>query len=423
MGQSKAIVLHPDIHRLPAIERQYRLDEAKSLTHALGLSIIHSEAFQVNKPRAGTLLGQGKIEEISAIIEAQPCDVVIVDTQLSPIQQRNLEKDLNVKVLDRTALILEIFGARAQTREGVLQVELAALTYQKSRLVRSWTHLERQRGGLGFIGGPGESQMELDRRMINQRIRVIKRDLEKVKQTRSLHRRKREKIPYDVVSLVGYTNAGKSTLFNVLTGASVLEKDQLFATLDPTLRSLTLPHGRKVILSDTVGFVSDLPHELVAAFQATLEEVVSADIILHVHDVANPEEEKHTKEVNKVLEILGVNPGSEKIIHVYNKMDLLSEDELAEKSEVLASRGNSLLVSAMDPNSLHPLRQMIEAQLQQEDVILQATVPAHDGEALAWLYRRGNVKQSKNLNETFKIDVELSPADVAAFQKAYPDYV
>ncbi len=418
--QQSAIVLFPNTRRLSQQECVYRLEEAVNLTQSLGLEVQHSEFFPVNQPKSGTLFGLGKVDEISEKILELESELVVVDAQLTPIQQRNLEKLLNAKVLDRTGLILEIFGARARTKEGSLQVELAALTYQKSRLVRSWTHLERQRGGLGFIGGPGESQIELDKRMINTRIRALKKELEKVKKTRGLHRKKRDSIPYDVVALVGYTNAGKSTLFNALTGAAVLEKDLLFATLDPTLRALTLPNGKKIILSDTVGFVSDLPHELVSAFHATLEEVQAAQVILHVHEISNPEWQRHAEEVNKVLAVLGISDQDPRILHVYNKMDLLPEDERLSFQKGLPD--NAVMTSALNEGSLAPLKDLIEQMLAEKHISVHLLVPFEETAFLAWLHRKGQVVSQKEKEDAFELEVELAPRDFSYARKTFFSY-
>ena len=300
-------LLNPNKRRTP----EHSLEEAVSLANALDIEILHEAVIPLKKPNAGTLFGSGKLSELSQIFKSNDIDLVIIDGPLTPIQQRNLEKEWNLKVLDRTGLILEIFGDRAQTREGVLQVDLAALNYQRSRLVRTWTHLERQRGGLSFIGGAGETQIESDRRQIDDAILRLKKQLEKVVKTRELHRSARKKIPYPIVALVGYTNAGKSTLFNYMTGAKVFAKDMLFATLDPTMREVELPSGQKIILSDTVGFISELPTQLIAAFRATLEEVLDANLILHVRDISHPETEAQANDVNDILEELDV---SDKII-------------------------------------------------------------------------------------------------------------
>src|SRR5690606_19061357 len=294
------------------------------------LETVHSEIVMVNDPRPATLLGSGKLEELAALVEETSAELVFVDHPLTPVQQRNLEKALDAKVLDRTGIILEIFGRRARTREGALQVELAHLNYQKGRLVRSWTHLERQRGGAGFLGGPGETQIEADRRILQDKIVKLKRELETVRRTRDLHRAKRKKVPFPVVAIVGYTNAGKSTLFNRLTGAGVLAEDMLFATLDPTLRRVRLPHGTPVILSDTVGFISDLPTHLVAAFRATLEEVVEADLVIHLRDIADPDTAAQAEDVERILGDLGVDAGDRsRVIEVWNKIDLLDDSNRA----------------------------------------------------------------------------------------------
>ncbi|MDG2284806.1 MAG: GTPase HflX, partial [Alphaproteobacteria bacterium] len=333
-GVTRAIVLHPDVATrasgdTPGREAEERLEEALGLARAIDLDIEYSEVVRVNKPRPATLFGMGVVERFEQFIEASEIEVVIIDRPLSPIQQRNLERAWHCKVIDRTALILEIFGARARTHEGRLQVELAAQTFQRSRLVRSWTHLERQRGGAGFLGGPGESQIELDRRQIDDRIIQLKRGLERVVKTRSLHRAARKRTPYPIVAFVGYTNAGKSTLFNRLTESDVFAQDMLFATLDPTMRRLTLPSGREIILSDTVGFISDLPTHLVAAFRATLEEVLEADIIVHVRDISHPETEYQKQDVEAVLDDLRVleRMRSGRSLEVLNKIDLMAAED------------------------------------------------------------------------------------------------
>jgi GTP-binding protein HflX len=373
-----------------------RLEEAVSLAGAIGVEIAGSGIASLGRPVPGTFFGSGKVEEIGAILRAEDIGLVLVDTALTPVQQRNLERAWKAKVLDRTALILEIFGERARTREGRLQVELAHLTYQKSRLVRSWTHLERQRGGFGFLGGPGETQIEADRRQIQERITRIRGQLEKVRRTRELHRESRRRVPYSIVALVGYTNAGKSTLFNRLTEAEVRAEDALFATLDPTLRRVTLPAGRVVILSDTVGFVSDLPTHLVAAFRATLEEVVEADVIVHVRDISHPDSEAQAADVEAVLAQLGIGGDSDQgapraILTAWNKIDLL---EAAQRGEIIARAGREkkvVAISAVSGEGLDTLLEAIEESLSADDPVHEVDLPPAEASQLHWLYEHCDI--------------------------------
>ena len=371
-----------------------RLLEAIGLCNAIDLDIVDALIVPLSERRPSTLLGSGKVEEMRLTIEEQKIGLVVIDHIVNPVQQRNLEKTWNSKVVDRTGLILEIFGARARTREGVLQVELAHLTHQKGRLVRAWTHLERQRGGGGFLGGPGEAQIELDRRMLQDRIDAIKGDLKEVMKTRELHRKGRRKVPYPIVAIVGYTNAGKSTLFNKITGAGVLAMDQVFATLDPTMREVKLPSGRKIILSDTVGFISDLPTMLVAAFRATLEEVVEADLILHVRDIAHQETDAQAHDVEKVLSDIGIDtlPADSHILEVWNKVDLLTPERLSElQHEGSRNERRPVLVSASSGAGLDALFAAIDERLGKADEILDIVVPGHQGALIAWLYENTEV--------------------------------
>jgi GTPase len=410
-----AVVVHVEPKSRPskqsgAFDRdaEARLSEAVGLTAAIGLNVVSRHIVPLGRPTPATLMGSGKVEEIAADCRAVEPEVVIVNAQLSPVQQRNLEKEWSTKVLDRTALILEIFGERARTREGRLQVELAHLSYQRSRLVRSWTHLERQRGGFGFLGGPGESQIETDRRLIGERLTKIKREIEGVKRTRALQRRARRRVPFPVIALVGYTNAGKSTLFNKLTDAGVFAKDVLFATLDPTMRGLKLPNGTKVILSDTVGFIADLPHELVAAFRATLEEVLEADLIVHVRDCAHLESEAQKGDVLKVLSELGVELGTTRpSVEVLNKVDLLEPEVADALLSPPARPGVPVAVSARTGEGLAALLARFEADLSSANIQFTMTLDAADGEALAWIYRHGQVLE-KVFNDDVTVDLTLS---------------
>ena len=397
---TRAYVIHPDLgnsrtRRSPELA----LEEAIALAHALpAIEVVGAEVVKLRKPDAGMLFSKGKREEIGqhlqAAAEGEGAELVLVDGPVTPVQQRNLEKEWGVKLLDRTGLILEIFADRAQTREGVLQVELAALAYQRTRLVRAWTHLERQRGGFGFVGGPGETQIEADRRAIDDQMVRLRRQLERVVKTRELHRKARAKVPYPIVALVGYTNAGKSTLFNRLTGADVMAKDQLFATLDPTMRQLTLPGGRRVILSDTVGFISDLPHELVAAFRATLEEVLAADLILHVRDISHPETEEQAGDVGEILDSLGVEDDVP-LIEVWNKIDALSAETRQALRRTDARTEGVQAISALSGEGLDDLMAAIDARLAEaldeprleEELVL----PHADGRRRAWLHRQAVV--------------------------------
>jgi GTPase len=371
-----------------------RLDEAVGLARAIDLAVVNAGIVPLTTLTPATYIGKGKVEEIAGLARGLEAGLVVMDCALSPVQQRNLEKAWNAKVLDRTGLILEIFGRRARTREGALQVELAHLNYQRSRLVRSWTHLERQRGGFGFLGGPGETQLEADRRMIAARIARIEKELEGVKRTRRLHRDSRKRVPYPIVALVGYTNAGKSTLFNRMTQATVISADMLFATLDPTLRAVDLPHGTRIILSDTVGFISDLPTLLVAAFRATLEEVVEADLILHVRDISHGETQAQSHDVANVLRELDIEPDDDRLVEVWNKVDRL-DDAARESASNLASRQRddrpTVLVSAVTDEGIPQLVDLIEQCIARTRVTLQVLLDAADGAALSWLYRNTEV--------------------------------
>lgn len=397
---------------------QARLEEAVGLAQAIDLSVVHAETVVVPRPKPATLLGSGVLDRVRDLIKAREITVAIIDGALSPVQQRNLERAWDCKVIDRTGLILEIFGARARTKEGQLQVELAALSYQRSRLVRSWTHLERQRGGFGFLGGPGERQLEIDRRIITDRITRIKAELEHVKRTRKLHRGARRQVPYPVVALVGYTNAGKSTLFNRLTRSDVMAADMLFATLDPTMRRVRLPSGLNVILSDTVGFISDLPTDLVAAFRATLEEVTSADLILHVRDAAHEDTEAQRADVEAVLETLGLAPWHEDgLIEVLNKADLLDEAERAVLQARLAREPDMFLCSAATGEGVDDLLEAIDRRLTRDQAQVELAVELSDGAAIAWLYDHGQVLDRHDDERLAHLRVKLDPAALARFRR------
>ncbi|MEP3917644.1 GTPase HflX [Ascidiaceihabitans sp.] len=413
---TRAWVLHPDIKSdHTRREAGYALAEAVSLAHALpNLEVMGETVVPLPKPHAGKLFGKGKIQELHDTFEVAEIELVLIDGPVTPVQQRNLEKDWGVKVLDRTGLILEIFSDRAATREGVLQVEMAALSYQRTRLVRAWTHLERQRGGLGFVGGPGETQIEADRRAIDDQLVRLKRQLEKVVKTRALHRAARAKIPYPIVALVGYTNAGKSTLFNKLTGADVMAKDMLFATLDPTMRRLVLPDGPEVIMSDTVGFISDLPTELVAAFRATLEEVLAADIICHVRDISHPQTEEQSADVIEIMKVLGVEQ-DRPTFEVWNKVDVLDADE-ADAVQARADRDDMIFAtSAVTGAGVDPLLAAIAEALQgallSEDLVL----PFSDGRKRAWLFQEDVVQSEAQTEDGFEIEVRWSGKQKAQF--------
>lgn len=414
---SKALVLHPylrsprDKAKLSAsvLKRtpEHALEEAINLSQAIrGLEVVHGEVVSVRAVRPSTFIGKGGVDQFTSFIKAQEIELVIMNHALSPVQQRNLERIWHCKVIDRTGLILEIFGERAHTSEGSLQVELAALTYQRSRLVKSWTHLERQRGGFGFLGGPGESQLEIDRRIIDDRLAHIRKQLETVKRTRGLHRKARQEVPYPIVAIVGYTNAGKSTLFNKLTGANVMAENLLFATLDPTMRKIKLPSGREIILSDTVGFISELPTHLVAAFRATLEEVQEADLILHVRDISHPDTDIQEQDVIDVLKDLGVQDRLETAyLELCNKMDLVSPEDPTLQHHL---KPESLPISALTGEGLDEVLRQIDLFFAQREDVFTITLLPEDGKKLAWLYEHGEILKRDETETEMTLTCRLS---------------
>lgn len=415
----RAIVLRPDLPRNgPAPLTAASLAEAVTLARGIGLDVVAAREIRIARPRAATLFGEGVIEEARAEAKSLDVELLIVDGALTPAQQRNLERAVDLKVLDRTGLILEVFGERARTREGVLQVSLAALSYQRTRLVRSWTHLERQRGGAGFTGGPGERQIELDRRQIDDQIDRIKRQLESVRRTRAEHRKGRKRADAPTVALVGYTNVGKSTLFNRITGAGVLSADQLFATLDPTMRGLALPSGRRAILSDTVGFIAELPTQLVEAFRATLEEVTEADVVLHVHDLSNPECHAQANDVRKVLGELGVDAAERPTLDVYNKADLASAaDKAAVEADVAA--GRAVIASAETGEGVDDLLAAIDLALARDAADVVVRVPCAEGEAIAWLHRVSFAVDSEQDGDDMIMRVLAPKDEIDRFMKRW----
>lgn len=421
---ARALVIYPELPGRASVGPEARLAEAEGLALAIGLNVVQKKHFRVRSPRAVTLLGGGQVEEIAQIGRDLEVDLLIVDASLTAIQQRNLEERTGLKTIDRTGLILEIFGERAATAEGRLQVELAHLDYQAGRLVRSWTHLERQRGGFGFLGGPGETQIEADRRMIRDRMARLRRELEEVKRTRSLHRARRKRAPWPVIALVGYTNAGKSTLFNSLTRATVLAEDMLFATLDPTMREISLPGVEKAILSDTVGFVSDLPTQLVAAFRATLEEVISADIIVHVRDISHSETDAQRDDVLQILCDLGVLDDEDaanqpRMLEVWNKIDLLDAEKREDMSALVQRNDDVLMISAQTGEGVDAFKAHLSALIAKGNLVRSVRLKASDGAALAWLHARGTINSQIVDEDLVTVEASLSRQLWGQFDKQF----